>query len=498
MAVFGSRPFRAQTTTADNIGRTLKRHPSYFGLPFVLLMVAGSFALSTFTQTRYDLHEKKVSQAPRSQHSRVPFLACRIGIFLLAGLSYLAFLHSKANDDPNPFGHLASHCAHTSPIPSLTFFERQSALAHVLKDQQLGAYITEPGPSATYFANISLADWKLSERVFLLIVTPDAHVHVLAPKFERDRARLLQIPSREKIKFILWAEEENPYDVLFRTLGRNGSGGIALDQGLRLFVAEGLKRAAGDGVRVDMAPPSVRALREQKGPEEIALMQCANEVTLLAIRAVRERMYIGIRESQVKQLMSLALSSAGLQNTFALVQFGENAALPHGSGSDRTLRAQDMVLIDTGGSLHDYQSDVTRTFALPDSVITDDHVRIWETVSKVQAFAMSVARQGIEAHRVDQAARVYMNSEQPGMAQYFSHRLGHGIGLEGHEAPYLRSGADNTHKLETGNAMSDEPGIYILGQVGVRLEDCFYIGKDGNPVLFTTGVGGFARSLWDP
>ncbi|CAE6529494.1 unnamed protein product [Rhizoctonia solani] len=472
--------------------------------------------------------------APRSQHSRVLSFIRRVGVLLLVVLSYLGFLHSKINDDPNPFGHLASHCAHTSPITASTFLERQSTLARVLKDQHLGAYITEPGPSATYFANISLADWKLSERVFLLVVTPEAHVHVLAPKFEQDRARLLQIPSREEIKFILWAEEENPYEVLFRTLGRKALGGIAVDEALRLFVAEGLKRAGGDGVRVDMAPasvralreqkgpdeialmecaneglkraggdvnmapPSVRALREQKGPEEIALMQCANEVTLLAIRAVRERMYIGIRESRVKQLMSLALSSAGLTNAFALVQFGENAALPHGSGSDRTLRAQDMVLIDTGGSLHNYQSDVTRTFALPGSVIPEDHIRIWETVSKVQAYAMSVARQGVEARRVDESARVYMDSEQSGMAQYFSHRLGHGIGLEGHEAPYLRRGPDNVHKLEAGNAMSDEPGIYILGQVGVRLEDCFYIGNDGGAVLFTAAVGGFARSLWDP
>ncbi|KAJ1307321.1 hypothetical protein OPQ81_001427 [Rhizoctonia solani] len=433
--------------------------------------------------------------APKSQQSRILPLARRLAVLVLAILSYLAFLHSKPNNDTNPFEHLASHCAHTSPITTSTFLERQSDLARVLKDQHLGAYITEPGPSATYFANISLTDWKLSERVFLLVITPEAQVHVLAPKFEQDRARLLQIPSREDLNFILWAEEEDPYQVLFRALGKVG--GVAVDEALRLFVAEGLKRAGG-GVRVGMAPPSIRALREQKGPEEIALMQCANEVTLMAIRAVRERMYIGIRESQVKQLMNLALSSAGLKNAFALVQFGENAALPHGSGSDRTLLSQDMVLIDTGGSLHGYQSDVTRTFALPDSVIPDEHLRIWETVSKVQAYALSVARQGVEARRVDEATRVYMDNEQPGMAQYFSHRLGHGIGLEGHEAPYLRRGPDNTHKLEAGNSMSDEPGIYILGKVGVRLEDCFYIGSSGDAVLLTSGVGGFAKSLWEP
>ncbi|CAE6427051.1 unnamed protein product [Rhizoctonia solani] len=439
--------------------------------------------------------------APNSQPPRIPFLAHRIGIVVLVVVSFFVFHNpSGRTNDQNPFKRLASHCAHTSPIASSFFLERQSTLAQVLKEQNLGAYITEPGPSATYFANISLGNWKLSERVFLLVVTPEAGVHVLAPKFEQDRVKLLNIPSREGVEFILWAEEENPYDVLFRALrsGEKDIGGVVLDEGLRLFVSEGLKRAGGDGTRVDMAPPSVRALREQKGPEEIALMQCANEVTLMAIRAVRERMHIGIRESQVKQLMALALSSAGLTNSFALVQFGENAALPHGSGSDRTLLAQDMVLIDTGGSLHGYQSDVTRTFALPDSVIPDHYVRIWETVSKVQAYAFSVARRGVEARRVDEAARIYMDNEQPGMAKYFSHRLGHGIGLEGHEAPYLRRGSDNVHKLEAGNAMSDEPGIYILDKVGVRLEDCFYIGNDGNAVLLTVGAGGFARNLWEP
>jgi Xaa-Pro aminopeptidase len=147
-------------------------------------------------------------------------------------------------------------------------------------------------------------------------------------------------------------------------------------------------------------------------------------------------------------------------------------------------------------------------------MIPENHTRIWETVSKVQAYALSVARKGVEARAVDEAARVYMDGQQAGMARYFSHRLGHGecagssgasldlsaagIGLEGHEAPYLRRGADNRHRLEAGNAMSDEPGIYILGEVGVRLEDCFYISDAGDAVLLTAGAGGFARGLLDP
>lgn len=419
--------------------------------------------------------------------------------------NFSGFTHRLAplESHDSPFEHLRSHCAHTKPISSSTFLARQAALARVLKQEKIGAYVTEPGPSATYFANISLAEWKLSERVFLIVVTPtegeEGQVSVLAPKFEKDRAQLLEIPSKRPVRYITWAEEESPYEALLSTLGKELlSQGVVADEGLRLFVSEGLKHAGSGQVEVGMAPPSVRALRERKGTEEIALMRCANEVTLMAIRAVRERMYIGIRESQVKSMMNLALSTAGLKNAFALVQFGENAALPHGSGSDRALRVQDMVLIDTGGSLHNYQSDVTRTFALPGSVIPKKHARIWETVSMVQAHALSVAQKGVEARSVDEAARVYMDSLQGGMSKYFSHRLGHGIGLEGHEAPYLRRGADNRHELAPGNAMSDEPGIYILGEVGVRLEDCFYISEDGKAALLTSGAGGFARSLLEP
>ncbi|KAF8604705.1 peptidase M24 [Ceratobasidium sp. AG-I] len=410
----------------------------------------------------------------------------------------------------NPFAHLQVHCANSTPISAGTFLSRQRSLAQVLYREGIGAYVAEPGASATYFANISARQWHTSERVFLVVVTPvvlgstedgsdevEAQVSILAPKFEEDRARLLAVPSKRPIIYLTWAEEQSPYETLSAALGNN-AGVVTADESVRLFVSEGLKNAADGRLDVRMAPPSVRALRERKGDEELALMRCANEVTLLAIRAVRERMYIGIRESEVGQMMDLALATAGLKNTFALVQFGENAALPHGSGSDRVLHTRDLALIDTGGSLHNYESDVTRTFALPDSDIPEKHVRIWEIVSKVQAHALDVAHKGVEARTVDEAARSYMDGQEAGISQYFSHRLGHGIGLEGHESPYLRRGADNQHRLEAGNAMSDEPGIYILGQVGVRLEDCFYISQEGHAMLLTSGVGGFAQDLMNP
>lgn len=451
--------------------------------------------------------------APRRRIPRA--IDAFLGAVIVCGLGLLAVMSCGRLRTPtltstltlgdNPFEHLRAHCANATPISAQTFVDRQLALARVLHKGGIGAYVAEPGASATYFANVSAREWHTSERVFLVVISPvvdddsggdvRARVRVLAPKFEEDRARLLRIPSLDPVEYVTWAEEQSPYKTLLDALD---VGVIAADETIRLFVSEELKSAGGGRVDVRMAPRSIRALRERKGPEELALMRCANEVTLLAIRAVRQRMYIGIRESAVGHMMNLALSTAGLQNNFALVQFGENAALPHGSGSDRVLRADDMVLIDTGGSLHNYEADVTRTFALADSVIPAEHVRIWETVSKVQMYAFGIAREGVEARSVDQAARAYMDDQQAGMSRYFSHRLGHGIGLQGHEAPYLRRGADNTHRLEAGNAMSDEPGIYILGRVGVRLEDCFYISETGAGVLLTAGAGGFARGLREP
>jgi len=144
--------------------------------------------------------------------------------------------------------------------------------------------------------------------------------------------------------------------------------------------------------------------------------------------------------------------------------------------------------------LHGYWSDVTRTFALPSSTIPSEHLKIWYTVKAAQEVALGRAREGVRAEAVDAAARAVI--ESAGFGKYFTHRLGHGIGLEVHESPYLRGGY--TRELLTGHTFSNEPGIYIEGKVGVRLEDCMVIDKDGQAVLLTKEVGGASRSPWMP
>ncbi|KAG8914761.1 hypothetical protein FRC00_011066 [Tulasnella sp. 408] len=170
-------------------------------------------------------------------------------------------------------------------------------------------------------------------------------------------------------------------------------------------------------------------------------------------------MYIGMRESQANKWMKQALLEAGLgpANIFATTQFGVNAALPHGGAPEKVLERQDLITFDVGGVLHGYWSDVTRTFALPESHIPSRHLELWNIVKEAQNAAFKVATKGANATDVDRAARGVI--EKGGFGEFFSHRLGHGIGIDLHESPYLRG--DSQNHLAVGNTFSNEPGKSI-------------------------------------
>jgi Xaa-Pro dipeptidase len=161
-------------------------------------------------------------------------------------------------------------------------------------------------------------------------------------------------------------------------------------------------------------------------------------------------------------------------------QFGPNSAFPHGSQAPRNLRQGDIVLVDGGCAVEGYRSDVTRTiiFGSP----TDKHRRVWDVVKKAQTEALKGVRPGATCESIDRVARHVIEVAGFGPEyKYFSHRLGHGIGMEGHEYPYLVKG--NTLKLEPGMTFSDEPGIYLYSEFGVRIEDCFVVTEDGGRFL---------------
>ncbi|KAI5122038.1 hypothetical protein M0805_006023 [Coniferiporia weirii] len=398
------------------------------------------------------------------------------------------------------FEHLAAHCADVAPIGASEFYARQQSLAEALHTSGASAYISEPGASAQFFANLSSSQWHLSERPLLLIVAPELVngsvkplVSVLTPTFEATRSKLLPIVAKDNVSYFEWPEDADPYSIAVSAIPPGNSGDVFVDGSMRKFVVDGLDNALPKS-NVLSAPLEIRSLRERKSPAEINILRCANEVTLLAIRAVRDVLYIGIRESEARGLVENALSSAGLKGSSALTLFGENAALPHGSGTDRVLGKEDFVLIDCGGTLHEYHSDVTRTFALKESTIPSEHLEIWFTVHAAQIAALQSAYNSSLTRNVDGAARAVITSM--GYGEYFTHRLGHGLGLEEHEEPYLRGGSSDV--IRPGHVFTDEPGVYIEGKVGVRLEDGFYISEDGKAVLLTAGAGGQAVSPWRP
>jgi len=325
------------------------------------------------------------------------------------------------------FLHLSDHCQSISPITAADFHQRQIVLSETLRALNASGYIAEPGANTAFYANVSQSDWTLSERPLLLII--GAHlsgngaapkISILTPKFESTRAKKLMIPA--DVQYIEWREDEDPYGHIATALS-DVDGIIYVDDRIRKFIPDGLESAFPNAT-VLSAPEQIKQLRERKSRAEIDIMKCVNEATLLAIRAVHKKLHLGIRESEARAMMAAALSTLGLKHGSCLTLFGENAALPHGSGTDRTLSNSDFALFDCTASLYGYYSDITRTVALPDANITTEHITIWNHVHAAQEIALNKAYAGVLTGEVDEAVRSSLVSS--GYGSYFTHRLGHG------------------------------------------------------------------------
>jgi Xaa-Pro dipeptidase len=257
-----------------------------------------------------------------------------------------------------------------------------------------------------------------------------------------------------------------------------GGGRLGLDPSMRHFIYYGLRR---DAARLELVDGAIvtEGCRGIKSETEIAYMDLANKITKLAYREG----FKGLREGMSPRELAAEIGAAHQKMGVAGgggPQFGLNTAFPHGSMEVRNLQKGDVVLVDGGCSVEGYRSDITRTiiFGQP----TDKERRVWDAVRKAQAAALKTVRPGVPCESVDQAARRVI--EEAGFGpeyKYFAHRLGHGIGMEGHEYPYLVRG--NTLKLEPGMTFSNEPGIYIYGEFGVRIEDCMVVTEDGGRTL---------------
>ena len=363
--------------------------------------------------------------------------------------------------------------------------------ARVAKAQRLmaergwGGLLVEAGSTLDYFTGVR---WRRSERTTAAIVPARGEPVVVCPFFEAPSiGETLQLGEVRT-----WNEADSPFARLAGALRDRGGAGrpLAVEATTRFFVMDGVRRAA--SVEVVAGDPVVRACRLHKSPAELALMQVANDVTLTALRHVHAATRAGMTSPEIAALMDAATKALGGDPEFSLVLLNAASAYPHGSGRPESVGEGSVVLMDCGCTVHGYQSDISRTWV--HGAPTARQRSVWDTVRRGQEVALAAAKPGATAGSVDDAVRGFYEREGWGPGYRLPglpHRTGHGIGLDGHEDAYLVHG--DTTPLEPGMCFSDEPGLYIPGEFGVRLEDCWRMTQTG-PELFTP----LARSLDDP
>jgi Xaa-Pro dipeptidase len=365
------------------------------------------------------------------------------------------------------------------PITTAERLQRIAMAQGLMRRHGLGAILIEPGASLDYFTGVQ---WHRSERLTAAVIPAEGTPVIVTPFFEEPSVReSLSIPADVRT----WQEDEDPLRLVAGALRDRKAAGrpIGIEETVRFFAVDGLRKAL-PHVEIRNAAPVVRGCRMIKSAHEIALMRKATDVTIAAYRYTYPRIARGMTPAEIGAIMNGATRALGGSPEFALVLLGEASAYPHGSGKPQQVRDGEIVLMDCGCTVHGYQSDVSRTFAFGSA--STEQRKVWDQVHRGQQIAFAAARLGASAGSVDDAVRRQYEAwgygpryRLPGL----SHRTGHGIGLEGHEPVNLVH--DEQTPLSPGMCFSDEPGIYIPGRFGVRLEDCFYMSADG-PRWFST------------
>ncbi|MFZ2053059.1 MAG: Xaa-Pro peptidase family protein [Candidatus Aminicenantales bacterium] len=369
---------------------------------------------------------------------------------------------------------LQNRVAEVKPLTAEDYAARLERARRLIAGNKMDALFLEGGTNLAYFTKVN---WWRSERTFGAVISLKRDPVWICPAFERKRAEEL-ISRGQEIR--TWEEHESPYALIggiMKDLGAAG-GRLGLDPSMRQFIYYGLCKDVASLEFVDGAAIT-EGCRGVKTAKEIAYMDLANKITKLAYREGFKQIREGMNPRDLAAAISAAHQKMGVSGGGG-PQFGPNTAFPHGSAAVRNLQTGDAVLVDGGCAVEGYRSDITRTvfFGRP----TGRQRQVWEAVRKAQSAALKAVRPGATCESVDAAARKVIEDAGFGPNyKYFTHRLGHGIGLEGHEYPYLVRG--NTLKLEPGMTFSNEPGIYIYGEFGVRIEDCMVVTEDGGRIL---------------
>jgi Xaa-Pro dipeptidase len=424
--------------------------------------------------------------------TRRSFLAGAIPAALVPALT--TTLHAQQTESPAtslPPAITALRNRRAEAVP-ITSAERESRIARargLMGQHGFAAICIAGGTSLNYFTGVR---WYNSERMTLVVIPVKGEPFAVCPAFEEERLqeRLALVLAMAQTKLYTWQENESPSERVaagLKELSIN-TGTIGMEETMPYVYAENIARALPQAKLVS-ATPVTAGCRSIKSPAEIAIMQLANSVTLQVYEAAWHSGHPGMSTHEFSAMIGAAYDRVGFPGE-ASCETGEYSALPHGSIKPQVIREGAMVLIDDGCTVEGYESDITRAFVYGKP--SDKMLRCFDVVHQAQAAALATAHLGVACEAVDSAARKVITDAGfgPGYA-HFTHRVGHGIGMDGHEWPYLVQG--NQLPLAAGMTFSDEPGIYIRGEFGIRLEDDMHITEDGAK-LFT----GPSKSLQEP
>ena len=352
------------------------------------------------------------------------------------------------------------------PTERASFAERRARAAAKLREQNLGALLASPGADLFYLAGYQIF---ASERLTCLVLDRDGKTTLVCPEFEAPRAAV----AAPDIERATWEETDDPYAIVASFV--RASGGVAVaDQMWAAFVLR-LQNALPQSP-FHVASEITRDLRMRKDPAEVEALRLVSESADRAYARILERPFAGRTEREIGADLAELLRTEGHDEVgFTIVASAANGASPHHETGDRRIAAGDTVVLDFGGAMRGYRSDITRTVHVGKPAGREEQ-EVHDVVRRAQEAGYAAARKDASAESVDAASRRVI--DDAGYGEFFIHRTGHGIGLDGHEHPYLVRG--NRERLESGMAFSIEPGIYLPGRFGVRIEDIAVIDPDGS------------------
>jgi Xaa-Pro dipeptidase len=366
-----------------------------------------------------------------------------------------------------------------SPISNEERLARLARARDLMQGNGIGAVLVESGPSLDYYTGIQ---WWRSERLTGAVIPAQGDPIIVTPFFEGPTIReMLVVPAEVRT----WQEDEEPLKFVADFLKERGVAGeaIGFEETNRYWILDRLRQQL-PSAKIVSANPVVRSQRMLKSGAELALMQAAADITVAAFRNIHPRIREGMTPAQINEMYVAAVEAQGASTDGGLILLGEAAAFPHGSGKPQHVRKGEVVLLDCGCEVHGYQSDISRTFVFG-AAPSPDQRKVWDQMRRGQDIAMAAAKIGAPAGSVDDAVRSVYESWGYGPGYKLpgtSHRTGHGIGMEGHEPVNLVHGEKTA--LAPGMCFSNEPGIYLPGKFGIRLEDCFHMTEAG-PKWFT-------------